>query len=97
MLSASGYPMKIRGVILILAAIPAWVYIFWWMNRFCAPAGGWDVCYELGSVAWPYPPLLRAARLFGFLSPLSGLAFLAFDFIRWRRRTPRRPGQALNL
>jgi hypothetical protein len=93
----SGYPMKILGIIFILAAIPAWAYVAWWMNHFCAPAGGWDVCYELGSVAWPYPPLLRAARLFGFLGPLSGLAFLGFDFIQRKRRTPRRPGRTLNL
>jgi len=81
MLSASGYPMKIRGIILILAAIPAWAYVSWWMNRFCPGGGGWDICYELGSVAWPTPPLLRAAGLFGFLGPLLGLALLGFDFV----------------
>jgi hypothetical protein len=50
--------MKIIGIILILVAIPAWAYNAWWMHHFCAPEGGWDVCYELGSVAWPYPPVI---------------------------------------
>src|SRR5258708_3057253 len=97
MLSASGYPMKIRGIILILAAIPAWAYVSWWMNRFCPGGGGWDICYELGSVAWPTPPLLRAAGLFGFLGPLLGLALLGFDFVQWKRRTLRKPGPGRTL
>jgi hypothetical protein len=47
----------------------------------------YDVCYELGSVAFPYPPLLSAARLFGFLGPLFGLALLGFDFAQRKRNT----------
>jgi len=89
--------MKILGIIFIVAALLAWAYVAWWMNRFCAPASRWDVCYELGSVAFPYPPLLRAARLFGLLGPLLGLALLGFDFIQRKRRTPRKPGRTLNL
>jgi hypothetical protein len=90
-------PMKILGIIFILSAIPAWAYAAWWMNHFCAPGGGWNVCYELGSVAFPYPPLLSAARLFGFLGPLFGFALLGFDFVQRKRKTPRKPGRTLNL
>lgn len=93
---SSGYPMRMLGIIFVLAAMPAWAYVALWMNHFCAAGGGWDVCYELGSVAFPYPPLLRAARLFGFLGPLLGLALLGFDFIQRKRRTPRKPGRTLN-
>lgn len=81
--------MKILGIIFILAAIPAWAYVAWWMNHFCAPGSVYDACYELGSVAFPYPPLLSAARLIGFLGPLFGLALFGFDFVQRKRKTPR--------
>jgi hypothetical protein len=90
--------MKILGIIFILAAIPAWAYGAWWMTHFCAPGGVYDVwCYELGSVAFPYPPLLSAARLIGFLGPLFGLALLGFDFVQRKQKTPRKAGRTLNL
>ncbi len=54
-------------------------------------------CLRLGSVAFSYPPLLSAARLFGFLGPLFGLALLGFDFVQRERKTPRKPGRTLDL
>jgi hypothetical protein len=81
--------MRKLGITLIVAAIPAWAYIAWWMNHFCAPGrrAGWDVCSELGSVAFPYPPSLSAARLFGLLGPLLGVALVLFDIVQRKRKT----------
>ena len=70
--------MKKRGMIFIFAAIPAWAYVSWWMHVNYSP-GRWDVCYELGSVAWPTPPSLIAAELVEYVGPLLGLALLSFD------------------
>jgi hypothetical protein len=85
MLNRGGNPMKLRGSIFLIAAMLARAYVFWWMNRFCKPGGAWDTCYELGSVAWPYPTSLGAALLFAPVSALIGLLLLGFDFIQWRR------------
>jgi hypothetical protein len=77
-------------MILIFAAIPAWAYVSWWMHVNCPP-GRWDVCSELGSVAWPTPPSLFAAELVEYVGPLLGLALLSFDFVQWKRSAPRKP------
>ena len=87
MLSASGYPMKMRGIIFILAAIPGWVSLFWWLNRF-TPSNRFGA-YELGSVAMPLPLLVKAAGRFAFVGTLIGLALLVFDFVQWMRRKSR--------
>jgi hypothetical protein len=74
--------MRKRGVIAILAAIPAWIFFL----RFCIEARKSPFGYELGSVAFPYPPLVRAAGMCAWLLTFLGLCILAFDFARWIRR-----------
>jgi len=72
--------MRKRGVIVILAAIPAWVFY----TRFIKHAN-----YELGSVAGPMPLLMRAVSWFALLLTIVALCLFAFDFIRWARKGPR--------
>jgi hypothetical protein len=77
--------MRIRGVMFILAAIPAWVY-FASVHR-ALMHSPWG--YELGCVAAPFPPELASIQMFAFYSPLIGIALLVFDFVRWRRSSRR--------
>jgi len=63
--------MRKRGAIVILAAMPAWIYFG----------------YELGSVVFPYPQSVRAAGIFALLLTFLGLCILALDFDRWIRRS----------
>jgi formate-dependent nitrite reductase membrane component NrfD len=69
--------MRRRGVIFILAALPAWVSLFRFLNqvkRYPCPSR-----YELGSIAMPLPPFVRVATMFAFLSTLIGLYLFVFD------------------
>jgi hypothetical protein len=78
---ATGNSMKVRGLIFILASIPAWVYLFWWLNR-STPSNR----FELGSVAMPYPPLASFANMFAVLGTLIGVVLLLFDLAQWTRK-----------
>jgi hypothetical protein len=79
--------MKVRGIIFILAAIPGWIYVAWWLNRF-TPRNRFDA-YELGTPLMPYPPLMRTASRFAVLATVIGFGFLIFDFVQWMRRKSR--------
>jgi hypothetical protein len=74
--------MRKRGFIIILAAIPAWVFVVRFINEARRSPFG----YELGSVAFPYPPLVRAVGMFAGLLTLVGLCLFALDFLRWIRK-----------
>lgn len=87
--------MKMRGIGFIIAAIPAWAYLFW--VRIACCRGGWDACSELGSAAMPFPPMLSAAAFCAFLGSLFGLVLLAVDFVQWKRNSPAKSGRILNL
>jgi len=71
--------MRKRGGILILFAMPAWVYIgrFWSRVHAC----GFD-CYEMGSVAMPLPTIVRVATTFATFATLAGLVLLMLDLVR---------------
>jgi len=73
--------MRKRGGILILVAIPAWVYV----ARFLSQVARSGFAYELGSVAMPYPPMVRLAQAFAIFVTLMGLIFLIFDFVQWMK------------
>jgi hypothetical protein len=75
-------PMRKRGAIFILAAMPAWMFFFHFVNEARRSPFG----YELGSVAGPYPLQMRAAVLFALICTIGGGAFLAFDFVHWIRK-----------
>jgi hypothetical protein len=74
--------MKKRGIVFILAAILAWVVFFHFVIE--ELRSGWG--YELGSVAFPIPPLMRAVQMSASTSTLVGLAILVFDFVHWIRK-----------
>jgi hypothetical protein len=73
--------MRKRGAIVILAAIPAWIYFV----RFDIEARKSPFGYELGSTVFPYPQPVRAAGIFASLLTFLGLCILALDFDRWIR------------
>jgi hypothetical protein len=62
--------LKKWGVGLILASVPAWVFLLWSLHRLGAPTGD---SYELGTVAMPYPTPIRVAGIFALISTLVGL------------------------
>jgi hypothetical protein len=74
--------MRKRGLIFILAAIPARVFV----ARFFHQARSSPFAYELGSMAWPIPPLVLALDGLAALFTLIGFYLLASDFIRWRKK-----------
>jgi hypothetical protein len=76
--------MRKRGIILILAAIPAWLFVVRSFNE--ARRGPFGS--EFGSAAYPPPPFLRAVQMFALLFTLAGLCLFALDFVRWIRRRP---------
>jgi hypothetical protein len=78
--------MKLWGTGLILGGISAWAYVGWWTHRECSDGGVWLSCYELGSVAWPFPPFLRAAGLLGFISVVMGIVCFVYCFARRKRK-----------
>jgi hypothetical protein len=44
----------------------------------------------LGSIAFPYPPSVRAAGMFALVTTFLGFCILALDFDRWiRKRRPK--------
>jgi hypothetical protein len=77
--------MRKRGAILILAAMPAWVYIYHFISQVERSGFG----YEFGSVAWPFPPLYRVTGMFALICTLVGLFLLLFDFVQWIRTRSR--------
>jgi len=75
--------MRKRGAIVILAAMPAWIYFV----RFDIEARKSPFGYELGSAVLPYAQSVRAAGIFASLLTFLGLCILALDFDRWIRRS----------
>ena len=74
--------MRKRGVICILAAIPAWVYVLYFLNEMRKSPFG----YEFGSIAFPPPLIFKVADTLAVLLTLIGLPFFVFDFIQWIRK-----------
>jgi hypothetical protein len=74
--------MKPRGLFLTLAALPLWSYVF----RFWSVASRSPFGHELGSVAFPIPPLVRTAIVLATVFMLVGFSLLVFDLIQWTRR-----------
>lgn len=74
--------MRIRGIVFILAAVPAWAFVWRFVNKARRSPFG----YEVGSVVFHFPPFVQAVRLFALLLSLIGLSLLTFDFIRWIRK-----------
>jgi hypothetical protein len=74
--------MRKRGTIVILAAMPAWIFFV----RFDIVARKSPFGYELGSAVFPYPPSVRAAGMFASVITFLGLCILALDFDRWIRK-----------
>jgi len=74
--------MRKRGAIVILAAMPAWIFFV----HFEVVARKSPFGYELGSIAFPYPPSVRAAGMFALVATFLGLCILALDFDRWIRK-----------
>jgi hypothetical protein len=75
--------MSKPGAIVILAAMPAWIYFV----RFDIEARKSPFGYELGSAVFPYPQSVRAAGIFASALTFLGLCILALDFDRWIRRS----------
>ena len=75
--------MRKRGAIVILAAMPAWIYF----ARFDIEARKSPFGDELESVVFAYPQSVRAAGIFASLLTFLGLCILALDFDRWIRRS----------
>jgi hypothetical protein len=75
--------MRKRGAIVILAAMPAWIFfVHFEIVATKSPFG-----YELGSVAFPYPPSVKVAGMIASVLAFLGLCVLALDFDRWVRRS----------
>ena len=73
--------MRKRGFLLILIAIPAWVFLLRAVDQIMKTPFG----YELGSVAFPMPPFLKIAGMFTLLLTIVGLLVLVFDLVRYFR------------
>jgi hypothetical protein len=71
--------MKMRGLILILLSVPAWIYMIHIHNIVKKS----PFAYEFGLVAWPTPVAFRLAGMFAVLVVLVGASLLLSDFIRW--------------
>lgn len=76
--------MKKRGAILLLAAVPAWIYSIRSYNAALKGPFG----YEFGSIAYPIPPLLRVISLIAILLTSAGLLLFGFDLFEWIRKKP---------
>jgi hypothetical protein len=78
--------MKKRGFIVILAAIPVWVFVERSFRAFNearrSPLGG----YEIGSAAGSFPLLMWATPMLALLLSLLGLCLVGLDFNRWITR-----------
>ena len=74
--------MRLRGVVVIIAAVPVWAFL----THFVIEARKSPFGYELGSVAYSFPPLFKALRVVALLLTVAGLAFLAIDLVQWTRR-----------
>jgi hypothetical protein len=74
--------MRKRGLIFILAAIPAWAFFV----RFFDEARKSPFAYELGSMAFPVPRLVRSTEIFAVLATLIGICLVALDFIHWVKK-----------
>jgi hypothetical protein len=78
--------MKLRGfglVCLVGAALLGILAHHMWSELRNSPFG-----YELGSVAFPVPPYLRAIWDCSLLFGVAGLILAARDFINWMRKKP---------
>jgi hypothetical protein len=74
--------MRKRSLILVLIAIPAWTLYLWlYYGISGTPFGS-----ELGSVAFPVPPIMKAAAMIALLSTMIGFALVLFDFMQWIKR-----------
>ncbi|MBI1749852.1 MAG: hypothetical protein HY234_08870 [Acidobacteria bacterium] len=74
--------MKKRGAILLLAAVPAWIYSI--RSYYAALKGPFG--YEFGSIAYPIPPLLRIISLIAIILTSVGLALFAVELFEWIRK-----------
>ena len=74
--------MRLRGVVIIIAAVPLWAFLM----HFVIEARKSPLGYELGSLVYPFPPFFEAIRVVALLLTVAGLGFLAIDFVQWTRR-----------
>jgi hypothetical protein len=74
--------MRKRGAIVILVAMPAWIYFV----RFSIEARNPPFGYELGSAVFPYPQSVRAAGIFASVLTFLGLCIPLLDFDRWIKK-----------
>jgi hypothetical protein len=79
--------MRVRGVIVLAAGLPFWIYLVWVTNEIRKSPFG----YEFGSVAFPQPPQFQAARFVAVISLFLGLSLLVADFINWIKKRPTDP------
>jgi len=72
-----------RGLLLILAAMPALVFVYRFIDaaRRSEPFG-----YEFGSVAWPMPVDVRIIEILALLLAVIGLSLFVFDLVQGIRR-----------
>jgi len=78
----------------MLAAVPAWIYVYSFYSHVSRVreaeshiAGPhWDTYHELGSVAMPFPPLVRYAGQFALLCSVVGISIMLFDLLRWMQK-----------
>jgi hypothetical protein len=74
--------MRKRGFIFLVASVPAWVYV----SAFIREARKSPFGYELGSIAFPYPPRIAWSGRIALLLTLTGLLLVILDFSKWIRR-----------
>jgi hypothetical protein len=71
--------MRKRGLIVLVATVPAWAVVIYL---------GWE--FEKANRIWGYegspPPFLLGAVWAVILTTLAALGFLLRDFISWRRQ-----------
>lgn len=70
---------RVRGVIVLAAGLPFWIYLVWFINEVRKSPFG----YELGSVAFPLPAQIRAALFVAVISLFLGLSL--DGLVSWRR------------
>jgi len=72
--------MKKRGIFVILAGVPAWIYWVYVVKKNEYPGS------EFGSAAYTYPTYLKVIMWIAFGSAIIGPSLVALDFVQWRRR-----------
>jgi hypothetical protein len=76
--------MRTRGIVFIVAGILLCIFYARAFTEIRTARLG----YELGSVAFPVPPQLRAVEISGLFCFVIGLYLLIFDLRKRRRQEP---------